>query len=72
MSGLSRKDAMQAQLKAREGSMHCTRQLQKIGDALRRIKTGEYGKCFICEEKLDDGRLFNDPTITRCMNCVEL
>jgi DnaK suppressor protein len=71
MGRLSRMDALQAQLMAQEGTRRRKRQLQKIDGALRRIEAGEYGRCFVCEEELDAQRLFSDPTITRCVNCVE-
>lgn len=68
---LSRVDAMQAQLIAQEAGRRRKRQLQKIDGALRRIDQGEFGRCFVCEEELDLRRLEMDPTITRCVNCVE-
>ena len=71
MDRLSRRDAMQAQQAAEEGTRQRKRQIQKIDGALRRIKMGEYGKCFVCEEEIDMHRLAEDPTITRCPNCVE-
>lgn len=71
MDLLSRKDAMQAQKMAEEGGRRRKRQMQKIDGALHRLQLGEFGKCFVCEEELDASRLFEDPTITRCMNCVE-
>jgi DnaK suppressor protein len=71
MGRLSRKDAMQAQLMAQEGTRLRKRQLQKIDGALRRMEAGEYGKCFVCEEELDASGLSIDPTTTRCVNCVE-
>jgi DnaK suppressor protein len=71
MDHLSRKDAMQAQKVAEEGGRRRKRQIQKIDGALRRIKLGKFGQCFVCEEELDACRLSEDPTITRCMNCVE-
>jgi DnaK suppressor protein len=71
IGGLSRRDAMQAQLAAQEGARLRKRQLQKIDGALRRIEAGEYGNCFICEEELDVAGLSDDPTTTRCINCVE-
>jgi DnaK suppressor protein len=71
MGRLSRRDSMQAQQMAEEGPRQRKRQLQKIEGALRRIEAGEYGKCFVCEEELDACRLSEDPTTTRCMNCVE-
>ena len=71
MDSLSRRAVMHMQQKAQEGAMRRKRQLQKIDGALRRIETGEYGRCFICEEKIDARSLSNDPTTTRCVNCVE-
>jgi DnaK suppressor protein len=68
---LSRRDAMQAQKAAEEGPRQRTRQIQKIEGALRRINLGGFGQCFVCEEEIDLHRLSEDPTITRCMNCVE-
>lgn len=69
--GLSRRDAMQAQIAAGEGARQRARLIQKINGALRRIEMGEYGKCFICEEELDLSSLSADPTTTRCANCIE-
>ena len=71
MGGLSRRDAMQAQKLAEEGGRLRKRQIQKIDGALRRISLGEFGRCFVCEEELDAHRLSEDPTLTRCMKCVE-
>jgi DnaK suppressor protein len=71
MGCLSRKDAMYAQQIAEEGPRQRKRQLQKIDGALRRIEAGEYGKCFVCEEELDVAGLSDDPTTTRCEDCVE-
>ena len=71
IGSLSRKDAMQAQKKAEEGPRLRKRQIQKIEGALRRIELGEFGRCFVCEIELDACSLSEDPTITRCMNCVE-
>jgi DnaK suppressor protein len=71
MGHLSRRDAMQAQQKAEEGGRQRKRQLQKIEGALRRIEAGEYGRCFVCEEELDALCLSEDPTTTRCENCIE-
>ncbi len=71
VGSLSRMDAMQARKVAEEGGRRRKRQIQKIDGALRRIKLGEFGQCFVCEEELDARRLADDPTITRCMNCTE-
>ncbi len=70
-SGLSRKEAMQAQLVAEEPARRRQRQLGKIEGALRRIEAGDYGNCFICGEEIESQLLSADPTNTRCVNCVE-
>lgn len=71
MGRLSRMDAMLSQQMAQEGSRRRKRQLDKIDGALRRLLAGGYGRCFVCEEDLDTRRLSIDPTITRCMKCIE-
>ncbi len=68
---LSRMDAMQVQQMALESSRRRQHQLLKIEGALSRIKSGEYGYCFICGEEIVAQRLVVDPTSTRCMVCVE-
>ena len=68
---LSRMDAMQAHQMALETSRRRQHQLLKIEGALRRIDSDEYGDCFVCGEEIDVRRLSADPTITRCMGCVE-
>ena len=70
-TGISRRDAMQARQMAEEGGRRRKRQLQKIDGALRRIQAGEFGNCFICEVEIDAARLADDPTVTRCPDCVE-
>jgi DnaK suppressor protein len=69
--GLSRRDAMQAHLMAQEPARRRQRQLGKIEGAFRRIEAGEYGNCFICSEEIEVHRLSEDPTSTRCLQCVE-
>ncbi|HIF18484.1 MAG TPA: TraR/DksA family transcriptional regulator [Cycloclasticus sp.] len=68
---LSRMDAMQVQQMALETSRRRVLQLSKIHGALQRIESGDYGFCFICGEELDKNRLVIDPTVTRCMSCVD-
>lgn len=68
---LSRMDAMQAQQMALEATRRRQHQLVKIEGALRRIKLGEYGYCFVCGEQIDARRLAIDPANTRCIKCVE-
>ena len=69
--GLSPRATMQAQLAAEEPARRRQRQLGKTEGALRRIEAGDYGNCFVCGEEIDGHRLSSDPTITRCMKCVE-
>ena len=71
MDRLSRADAMQKMLADEEGSRQRKRRLQKIEGALRRLKLGEFGRCFVCEKEIDACRLSADPTITRCEDCEE-
>ena len=68
---LSRMDAMQMQQMALESSRRRQHQLLKIEGALTRIKSGEYGYCFVCGEEIVAQRLVADPTSTRCMACIE-
>ncbi len=68
---VSRKDAMHAHLVAQEPARRRQRQLGKIEGALRRIKAGDYGNCFVCGDEIEADRLLEDPTNTRCLKCVE-
>ena len=70
-SRLSRRDAMQKQLLVGEAVRRRQRQLGKIDGAFRRFEAGEYGNCFICSKEIDIHRISEDPTCTRCINCVE-
>jgi DnaK suppressor protein len=69
--GLSRKEAMQAQLIIRKAASLRRREFDKIEGALRRMQAGAYGNCFLCGEEIDSDRLSEDPTNTRCIQCVE-
>ena len=62
---------MQELLLAQEPARRRQRQLGKIGGALRRIESGDYGNCFVCGEEIENNRLAEDPTCTRCMKCIE-
>lgn len=68
---LTRMDAMQAQQMALETARRRQQQLVQVEGALHRIDSGEFGDCFICGEAIDSRRLSIDPTITRCMGCVD-
>lgn len=40
--------------------------------ALRRIGTGEYGVCIVCDHDITIARLRANPTAIRCTRCQEL
>lgn len=71
MGRLSRMDAMQVQQMALETARRRQQQLVKIDGALQRIKSDEYGYCYICDEEISASRLAIDPSSTRCMGCAE-
>lgn len=68
---VSRIDAMQLQQMAVESDRRRQHQLLQIESALRRMDTGVYGQCSLCEEEIDPRRLAIDPTNTRCINCAD-
>ena len=45
--------------------------LTKIGDALRRLDDGTYGRCFECGEEIAEARLRALPFAVRCKDCEE-
>lgn len=66
---LSRMDAMQGQAMAQATARRRKEQLQRIEGALRRIESGDFGYCAICDTEIDPKRLRVDPTLTRCIKC---
>lgn len=68
---LSRMDAMRAQHMALEVGRRREVQLSRIEGAFRRMASGDYGSCYVCGEDIDPARLLADPTVTRCIRCVE-
>ncbi len=68
---LSRMDAMQAQSMAQEAVRRRKEQLIRIEGALRRLESGEFGLCFVCDEEISLERLQFDPTTTRCVGCKD-
>lgn len=71
MGRLSRMDALQDQQVALEQKRRMETKLQAIEGALRRINNGSFGQCFICEQPLSLKRLEFDPTLTRCVDCMD-
>ena len=67
---LSRMDAMQQQsmeLATEERRQH---RLATLAAALRRVKSGDYGFCLKCDDKIAAGRLAVDPAVTLCIDCA--
>lgn len=71
MGRLSRMDALQGQQIALETQRRQQRKLQAIQGALLRVDRGEFGQCYVCDEMISEARLNFDPTVTRCMACME-
>ena len=46
------------------------REIQQIGEALKRISEGTYGVCSQCGGNIDPKRLKALPTATRCISCA--
>lgn len=70
MGRLSRMDALQGQQMAQASARRRQEMLTRIEGALRRIETGDFGYCFVCGEDIGEERLRVDPTVTRCIDCV--
>ena len=47
-------------------------QLEAVEDALERIEKGEYGKCEVCGEDIEEKRLMVLPSATTCREHMEI
>jgi DnaK suppressor protein len=45
--------------------------IDKIDHALKRIDSGEFGTCVVCEDDIDKKRLLARPVTTMCIACKE-
>lgn len=63
---LSNDEFLQLRLNALEYS-----KLRQVDEALERLKTGEYGICLACEEKISPKRLQAIPWALYCVTCQE-
>jgi DnaK suppressor protein len=45
---------------------------RKLGQALERLRAGEYGRCEECEELIAPARLRAMPEVTTCVRCQDL
>jgi len=68
---LSRMDAMQGQAMAQASHRRREARLRHITAALRRMETGDYGRCLECDEPIAEGRLRFDPSVVLCVRCAE-
>ncbi len=68
---LSRMDALQAQAMAKESGRRSEILLQRIAGALRRVESGDYGRCRSCDDPIPRKRLEFDPTALFCIECAE-
>lgn len=71
MGRLSRMDALQGQQMAEASARRRQEMLTRIEGALRRVESGDFGYCFVCGEDIGEERLSVDPTVTRCIDCVD-
>ena len=68
---LSRMNALQVQAMAHETVRLREVELQRIGAALKRIETDEYGYCVACGDDIDPKRLELVPTAPTCIDCAQ-
>ena len=68
---LSRMDALQGQAMSQALNERRDIELQKIGSALQRIESGDYGYCVSCGGAIARQRLQLDPATPLCIECAE-
>ena len=68
---LSRMDAIQKQNMELATEKRRQIRMQVIGSALKRIESGEFGFCVICDEEISPQRLEFDPAISCCISCMK-
>lgn len=67
---LSRMDALQGQQMALAIERRREQELLRIGAALKRIESGDYGWCAKCDEPIAPARLELDPSVPLCIDCA--
>ena len=68
---LSRQDALMQQEMAKETQRRREQDLKRIGAALERMNSEDYGYCLACDEEIMAKRLELDPAITTCIECAQ-
>jgi DnaK suppressor protein len=66
---LTRMDAMQDQKLAQANKARLEVRLKQIASALRRIESGDFGFCLVCEEAIDVKRIEARPESPLCLGC---
>lgn len=67
---LSRMDALQDQAMALETERRREIEIRRIGAALDRVESGNYGYCLTCGEEIEAKRLELDPATPVCIDCA--
>lgn len=67
---LSRIDAMQVQAMALAQERRRKAERTAIAAALERIDEDEFGYCIECGDEIAEGRLRNNPTVVKCLECA--
>ena len=67
---LSRIDAMQVQAMALAQKRRRKAERAGIAAALQRIEEGEFGYCIEWGDQIAEGRLRNNPTVIKCLECA--
>ena len=67
---LSRIDAMQVQAMALAQKRRRKAERAGIAAALQRIEEGGFGYCIECGDQIAEGRLRNNPTVIKCLECA--
>ena len=68
---LSRMDAIQRQAMAIETERRRKLDLRRLEAAIERLKSGNFGYCIACDEKIPLKRLKFDPACTTCIKCAK-
>jgi len=68
---LSRMDALQNQAISQSALAMRKQEIQLVKSALRRLDSGDYGLCVVCDEAIDPRRLDHNPAAPMCIQCAE-
>ena len=68
---LSRMDAIQRQSMAIEMERRREVALRRVEAAIERLKSGDFGNCISCHQKIPLKRLKFDPACTTCVTCAK-